>query len=119
MARDVDVVMDVREARKMLASTLAVVERLSYADLLARAPTFKGRRRLLGLILSEDFEPVDGSYEHAVRVAPSGVAYNVTTEVFWSDYSTRVLRVIVCVDDGGEHARRPLCESIEVSPPAR
>lgn len=72
---------------------------------------------MLGATFSETFEAVDGGYVTNVVLSPSGVRYNVVTEVFWSDYDDRVVRVMVCVDDGGPSATRPLCESLEFGPP--
>ncbi len=109
--------MDREEAQGVLSDALGAAGRLGYADLLARAPILKRRIRIMGLTLSETYEPVEGGYSCEVITAPSGAEYNVSTEVYWSDYGRRVIGVLVCVDDGGESARRPLCESVECDPP--
>lgn len=109
--------MDSKEAHEVLASALEGVRASTYEELLARAPLLTKRTRLLGFTLSETFRAKDGGYVYETRSAPSGVQYNVTTEVFWADYDTQVIGVMVCVDDGGESARRPLCEMVERDPP--
>lgn len=110
--------MDQQEAQEVLAQALSIVRRRTYADVLHRAPRLKKRTRLLGITVGETFEPLEDSYSRETYTAPSGRHYNVTTEVFWSDYATRVVGVMVCVDYGGPSARHPLCQSIEYDPPA-
>lgn len=111
--------MDDREAHDILYEALAAARCLSYGALLARAPVLRGRTKLLGVTLSETYEPVEGGYSYEMITAPSGKHYNVSTEVFWSNYTERVIGVMVCIDDGGESARRPLCESIEFDLPRK
>jgi hypothetical protein len=113
------IAMNREEAQGVLSGALGAADRLTYADLVVRAPALKGRTRLMGLILSETYEPVGGGYSCEMVTAPSGTRYNVSIEVYWSNYVERMIGVQVCVDDGGESARRPLCESIEVGPPRK
>ena|SRR6218665_861315 len=109
--------MNMVEARQILDRALAGVRQESYSDLVARAPMLRSRTRFLGITFAETFAPMPGGYITKVDASPSGVLYTVTVDVFWDDYDDRVIRVMVCVDDGGPSATRPLCESLVVTAP--
>jgi hypothetical protein len=48
--------------------------------------------------------------------AASGAKYQVEVEGFWDDRSTRHLRIMVAVDDGGWRAFAPLSRSFIITP---
>ncbi len=96
--------MDKQEARRLLARELTDLRALSYEELCSRIPT--KRRRVL-------FVEVVGEDEVATRevVGPSGVIYQLQTEVFWDGKAGEDLRVAVSIDDGRWSAFRPMSDS--------
>ena len=64
---------------------------------------------------AELFSLIDHS-ETVERTAPSGVNYQVETQVFVDDMSLQTLRVMGSIDDGGWRAFSPLSDSFILSP---
>ncbi len=90
---------DPTEAKVELARVMREQELIPYAE---------WRRRLLN----------GPSHQHIDITATSGRWYQVDVEVFWDDQPEDVIRVMVCIDDAGLSAFRPLCDAILIERPA-
>ena len=52
---------------------------------------------------------------HVEVTGPSGQRYQVDVDPVWDDEPNGVIRVIVCIDDFGSSAYRPLCDGALLS----
>jgi hypothetical protein len=48
--------------------------------------------------------------------SPSGVTYQIQTQVFWDDEAEGSLRVMGAIDDVGRRALSPLCDDFIMTP---
>jgi hypothetical protein len=86
--------MDNAEAKLLLRDELSRYRELPYAELFSLIDH------------GETFE----------RTAPSGVTYQIETQVFVDDMSRQTLRVMGSIDDGGWRALSPLCDDFILAP---
>jgi hypothetical protein len=54
--------------------------------------------------------------EHLDFTGPSGIQYQADIDPVWDDQPNGVIRVVVCIDDRGPSAYRPLCRSAVLNP---
>jgi hypothetical protein len=83
------------EARRIVAEALAALRKLSPSELATRYLDNPGTGQV---------------------VAPSGITYQIETQVFWDDREHRNLRVMVSADDGGWRSFAPSSDDFIVGP---